>query len=297
MSITNLHLSVNLQVNPIIKPKDENRTVPNDGRRYVQILPDVDVMGAPRQFFVSGKPKYAFPAMVRKDWGIRYLYTEEQKNQYKGIPYMPLSKEWQKFIWDMLDWGTGYSLPKGRIEEFYTKTSNSGLFARATKGSLTELWISLMEKSVAYTDSWSPEVGGRDWMTSRNLENSDLEFLLHPTTLAMCHAIKSVGTEWEIEALDILSSPPKLSYVIANPHLYYWATQQDTIRLGNKQPFEYVVSDFPKCDQVIKVHNPNNPRIGTPMPLLAIGKSFRIKKSACRELKNGERVSAYLPIK
>ena len=267
--------------------KDVNLRVPDIGRKFVQMKHDFDVLGQPRSFGY----KYAFPAVVNKNWGLLTKYAD-QVYDYVEIPDV-----WAKFFWDFWNWASGYKLPVGKIESFYTKTTNTGVFARATLGSLTQVYIDMIEKSRSHTDSYSPEVGARDIMTGRNLENKKRwQWLFRPTTGQMGMVKADRGTYWELEALDILKPPPSMSVIENSPWLWGWATEATPVGIPPKPYTKWVVSGYPQIEVAFR-QNGWLEKPGTPIPFLSKGGSILIKKFSCVELTPGTRWSPYVPEK
>jgi hypothetical protein len=264
----------------VLERKDINLKVPNNGKTHVQVLHDWDVTGQSR----AHGNKTAHPAIVNTAWGLITKYND------KVYDYVELPEKWQWIVWEFCKWSTGYQIPDGEITSFYTKTTNSGLFAKTTPYSLTEYYVSIMEKSRAWTDSWSPEIGARDYVTKRNLQNRNLEFLMRHTTGAL-HEVTLYGSKWIVKALDITKDPPPFEEIIADPTLYYWATQISNVQLPDKT---WQVSYFPQAKRPSLYYE--LPFKGVAMPLLSMGGSFMIDKKACTPiLKNGSAWSPYHP--
>lgn len=263
------------------KLKDVNLIVPNiPGKRFVQIKNDMEVLGESRAYGY----KYNFPAVVNRAWG---LLTQYKDTVYD---YVEITDPWANFFWNLWDWGSGYQLPTGKIENFYTKTTNTGTYANVTLGSLMWVYVNMIEKSRSHTDSYAPEGGARDIITGRNLENSRRwEWLFRPTTGQMGMVKADRGTYWELEALDILKPPPPISLIENSPWLYGWATEVTPRGL---------VTNYPQIEVAFREHaNLNGLKAGTPIPLLSKGGSILIKKTSCTELVPGSRWSPYVPNK
>lgn len=272
------------------KLKDVNLIVPSvSGKKFVQIKHDWDVTGGSR----AEGYKYSFPAVVNKAWG---LLTKYQDGVYD---YVEIPDIWAKFFWDLWDWASGYQLPKGKIESFYTTNTNTGIYAKATPGTLTWVYINMIEKSRSHTDSYAPEVGARDIITGRNLENSRRwEWLFRPTTGQMGMVKADRGTYWELDALDILKPPPSISVIENSPWLYGWATEISPYPIS-PQPYQrWGVSNYPQIEVAFREHdNLKNVKPGIPIPLLSKGGSILIKKTSCVELVAGSSWSPYVPNK
>lgn len=267
----------------LFKRKDVGLTVPNNDKQYVQVLHDWQVGKGGSRSEKAGS-KYAHPAIVNATWGLETKYND------RVYDYVSLPEKWQQIIWKFCGWSVEYQLLKGVITEFYTKTTNSGIFARATPYSQTEYYISIVEKSRAWTESFSPEVGGKDVVTGRNMQNREYEFLMRHTTGAL-QEVTSYGSKWIVKALDITKDPPPFEEIISDPSLYYWATEIRPERLADGT---YTVSPFPQAK--VPSRAMGLPFMGVAMPLLSMGGSFMINKTACSPiLTPGSKWSPYNP--
>lgn len=268
----------------IFRRKDVGLTVPNNGKLYVQTLPDWQVGYDGSRAKGHRTPH---PAIINIRWGLIRSYNNQVYD------YVKLPKKWQKLIWDFCDWSTDYQLPKGKIESYYTKSTNSGVFAKCTPNSLTEYYVSIVEKSRAWTDTkFNIEEGrGQDYMTERNPEADPYEFLLAPTVGSL-HEVTSYGTKWKVRALDITKDPPPFEEIISDPAMYYWATQISNQPLADKKTYQ--VSYFPQAKVPSQFYA--LPFKGVAMPLLSLGGSFLLDKKACTPiLSAGSAWTPYYP--
>lgn len=260
--------------------KDLNMRVPADGK-FVQIRPDWEVLGDTRQVNQGMGVKYAVPAIVNDDsngWGWRVFDTAG-----RNVIYYPMPDRWQQFLWEFWKWNSNYLLPDGRIEEFYTKTTNSGTFARCTPGSLTWLYVDMIEVSRAWTDAWNVEQGGRDVVTGRNVTApKPYEWLLRPCTGHMLKVIREDAAYYYVSCINLDNSPPPMSEVEKHPEWICWATQVH---------IERYTSRFPQVKEAFAVRG--YPVQGTAIPLLAPRGEAKIKKTACTPLQNGALWSPY----
>lgn len=262
--------------------RDENLRVPMDGK-YIQALRDEFVLGDVRQKTQGTGVKYPFPAIVNKEWGWRVVTGSGAGKKEHIYYYMP--DEWQWFLWNFFDWSSNYLLPKGEVESYYTNPKNSGIFANATPGSLTWLYINMIEVSRAWTDASNVEGGARDVVTGRNITaKKPYEWLLRICTGHMMKVTADLGTNWEVSCIDMLKPPPPMSEVEKHPEWICWATQVHIDRRTTR---------FPWVKEALKIHD--YPEQGTAVPLMAPGGRAIIKKSACKELVNGEAWSPYYP--
>lgn len=264
--------------------KDTNLRVPNDGQTYIQIKHDWEVLGHPRQFEDEQNVRYPFPAVVNKKWGLLTTYNG------RAYDYLDIPDVWQWFFMDFWNWASGYLLPAGKIERFYSKPNNSGVFAECTPGSLTWVYVNMIEKSRSHTDAAAPEVGARDVVTKRNLNAAyPWKWLARPTTGHVSLAMDA-GSYWRLPALDLLKMPPSLGEVEMNPSWYCWGTEITTTELPDKR---YVVSNYPQIEVAFRYLGLGI--AGTPLPIVSLGGSYLIKKSACRVLTPGASWSPYVP--
>ena len=217
-------------------------------------------------------------------WGLLTSYNG------RVYDYLDVPDPWQWFFWHLLDWASGYRLPRGKIERYYTKPTNSGTYAECTPGSLMWVYVNLIEKSRSHTDAAAPEVGARDVVTSRNLDNSKpWKWLARPTTGHVSVA-EDAGTYWRLPALDLLKPPPSIEDVSRNPSWYCWGTEITTTKLPDNK---YVVSNYPQVEVAFRYQK--LPIAGTPLPVVSLGGYYLIKKSACRVLTPGSIWSPYVP--
>jgi hypothetical protein len=201
-----------------------------------------------------------YPEIINRSDGLLTI------NPYTGMvyDYVELTDEWQWFMWDFWAYAAHYRLPKGKIEWFYWRPNNDRVFAQTTHGSQTYVYVDMVEAHRAFTEAASPEAGARDVVTGRNLGNPrGYEWLLRPTGGAMCKVIRDLGTQWELEAIDLLKPVPEVADVFSRPWLYFWCTQYDTV---------YGSTRFPQIKNANAVHG--LPIQGTPAPLLSLGGSI-----------------------
>jgi hypothetical protein len=270
----------------IFKRKDIGLTVPDNGKQHVQVLHDwqITLANGEQNTSRAAGHRTAHPAIVNTKWGLVTKYND------KVYDYVELPEKWQWLIWEFCKWSTDYQMPDGQITSYYTKTTNSGIFAKSTPYSTMEYYVSIMEKSRAWTDSWSPEIGGRDYVTGRNPNNRPLEFLIRHTTGAL-HEVRPFGSKWIVKALDITKDPPPFANIIADPTLWYWATQIGNVPLPDKT---WQVSYFPQAKYPSEHYG--LPFKGVAMPLLSLGGDFMIDKKACTPvLVPGSKWSPYNP--
>ena len=252
------------------KRLDENLRVPDVGK-FVQIK-HWDEFG---RYNVN-----PYPEMINASMGL--LLQDLNGRIYD---YVEMPDSWQWFLWNFWDWASGYKLPRGKIESFYQRPGNFRTFAKTTAGSLTYVYVDMVEAHRAFTEAASPEAGARDVVTKRNLNNpKPYEWLFFPTGGAMLKVLRVVGQYYEVEALDVLKPPPSIEYVVSRPWLSFWCTQYGKYTGSTR---------FPQIKNANAVHG--LPPVGTPSPLMSKGGIIRIKKSSCHELQNGAAWTPYKP--
>lgn len=264
--------------------KDINLKVPSSGR-FVQIKHDWEVIDPKTGKYYEPRSKgykYAFPAIVNKQWGLKTLYNG------KEYTYVQLPIKWQFFLWDLWNWSVDNSIPKGKITGYYTTKNNTGTFATTTPKSMTYYYVNMIEKSRAFTDSWSPEVGGYDAVTERNVGSKPYEWLMRTTTGNLCEVEKVVGRNMYLKALDITKDPPTIDWISKHPQYLHWATEVGGIPLSDKR---YTVSNFPQAEACLGFP------AGVPIPFMSLGGSIVLDKFAVKELRNGQSYSPYVPEK
>lgn len=289
--------------------KDINLRVPTDGNKYIMIKHDWDVLGDVRQYYNGTGVKYPFPAVVNRSWGLLtnftfdpnkydFIYPEDRaiidKYNTRTYDYVRMTDRWQKWMYDFWKHFTYGKIPEGKIESYYNNPNNNvGLFAKATEGSVMWVYVNMIEDARSHTDSYSPEAGARDVPTNRNMQNQrGWEWLFRPTTGHLGKVVNEDAAYYTLEAIDILKPCPDIRTIENSPHLYSWATEVTTTKISHK-PLKYVVSNYPQIE--VAFRKQGLPKTGTPIPLLSLGGTIKIKKSSCLELKNGARWSPYVP--
>lgn len=257
---------------------DENLRVPDSGL-FAQLK-------FWNEFEGKGDNVNEFPQMFNDSMG---LELRESQNgifnpQGKRYTYVEMPDDWQWFMWEFWDWASQYRLPRGEITGYYKKPGNFRTFAHTTPGSLTYVYVDMVEAHRAFTEAGSPEAGSRDVVTKRNMNNPRAyEWLCYPTGGAMVKVLRTVGIYYEIEALDLLKPPPSIEYVITRPWLYFWCTQWGKYTGSTR---------FPQIKNANEVHG--LPPAGIPSPLLSKGGVFRVLKKSCHPLTNSSAWSPYL---
>ena len=273
-------MTIRITVKPkttVFKRLDVGFPVPNDGYQYVMIQHEMPLLGETRH--VGNKPneKDPRPAVVNTKWGIRTLASANGD-------YYPITDEWQRWFYNFWDWASGYRLPVGVKTGTYVNPRNPNvIYTSYTAGSKLALYAGMIMDAKSHTDSVSPETGGRDVVTGRNLHSSRVwEWLCRPTTGAMLRVIQRNGSELKVEAIDLWKPPPDVNTLPI--HLFYFGTQ---VAIDGK------VTRYPDVKNAFEVHG--LPPAGTAMPLVAPGGYFWIDRSACVELQAGQMWKPYYP--
>ena len=255
------------------KRLDQDLRVPIDGGTYYQ-LKHWDDLG-------HGDNVPPFPEMFNPNLG---LLSRDPDGRF--YDYVEMSDRWLKFYWDWINHISQYRLPEGRIEGYYKKPDNERTFARTTPGSLTYVYVDIMEAHRFITEAGSAEGGFRDPQTGRNMNFPiNMLVLLNPTCGHMLkEKSKLTGKYLEFEALDVLEAPPTVESLAARPWLHFWFTQWGKFSGSTR---------FPQIKNANAVHG--LPPAGISLPLMSIGGSIKVLKTACVPLVPGQPWTPYKP--
>ena len=255
------------------KRLDESLTVPNDGGTYYQ-LKHWDDLG--RGDNVSEFPEMFIP-------GLGLLMRDPNGRAYD---YVEMPDQWLQFYWDWWNYVSQYRLPKGKIEGFYKRTGNERTFAKTTPGSLTYVYVDMLEAHRAFTEAGSAEGGFRDPVTDRNMDFPiNMMVLFDPTCGAMLREKRKLtGKYLEFEALDVLKPPPTIEWLAERPWLHFWCTQWGKLSGSTR---------FPQIKNANEVHG--LPPAGISAPLMSIGGTIKVLKTACVPLVPGQPWTPYKP--
>lgn len=247
--------------------KDADMYVPNDGYTYVSPLPDVYVLGAPRQSRESA------PAVVNKEWGLVRVYNG------KTYDYVTLEDRWQDWLYQFWDWASANILERGRQVSTHINPMNPKVvYTDYTPSSKLELYAGMVKDAKYATDAKPIEWGARDIVTQRNMGGSNYSFLCCPMVGAALQA-RDNGSEWIFNAIDLLGPCPDPTTL--PPHLYCWATQSEP---------DGRVTRFPDIKVAYSLLGLGP--VGTPHPIFSLGGTMRIKKKYCKVLTPG---APYIP--
>lgn len=275
-------------------PIDVGLKVPDDGYKYVRILHEYETRGRPRQIDMG--IKYAIPAimtMVRRIApNLSYIPPAYRGRAYD---YVTLTKEWQFFLLELFRWSVGNTLVYGEHIGTYTNKSNPNvIFDRYTSGSLLEYYTNMIQDARSHTDSESPEVGFCDFVTERNMGKKSYSWLTKTTTGNLLRVKADMGKYWEVYALDLARTPPKISDIEKSFHLIHWATEQGIVKYPNGT---YSVSSYPQAEYSMRMTGRGHLKIGTPIPNTSLGGTYLIEKAYTKVLSAGQSWSPYNPPK
>ena len=221
---------------------------------------------------------------------------------------MPMSREWQFWLLDLLDWASDGKLPRGEFEYYYTRkdemqngvmtiTSQPLVSSRIkyTDGSLLSVYEDMIANHRAFTDGNAPESGYADYVTGRNLNAQPYRW----KSLQSTGNIVNVLGVWSqnpnfyvIESLDLTKPPPSVNWVLANkPYLIGWATEQTVVQLADGR---WQVSHWPQIKTAQRVWG--LPESGIPFPIIGNGKDL-MSKTDLKKVANGAAYSPYVPEK
>lgn len=254
---------------------DTGIAVPDDGYQYVMAQHEIVAFGETRHLY--NNTSEPIPAVVNRDWGIETLAKSNGD-------YFPIQDTWQRWFYKFWDWASGYLLPEGKFEGTYVNPRNPRIvYSRYTPGSKLALYAGMIMDAKSHSDSKSPETGGRDVVTGRNMDSSKpWEWLCRPTTGALLRVIARVGSRLKIQAIDLYGTPPDVNKL--EPWQFYFGTQVD--RFGN-------VTRYPDVKNAFELQG--LPPAGTAMPLVAPGGYFWIDRLACKELQPNQIWKPYYP--
>ena len=263
-------------------PKDVGLRVPNEGD-FAFIVHDFDIQLLsefhlkPRQYLPSYEQKKPMPA-TRQLWGC-------QKLRYSD--FIPLAKDWQFFLYDLLGWAIDYKIPEGSMSDV---------------GTQKWAYADFIADHRAFTDQHAPDTEDRlfaDYVLGRNLNNPvPYMFKCLVTTGNIVRRITppssmtnaQMGMNYPIEALDLSKPAPSLQWVLTHkPYLIHWATEQGISQLPDGR---YTVARFPQLKVAARKFGLSE--VGTPYPLVSWGGWNMIRKSDVRRVGNGYKYSPYV---
>lgn len=250
---------------------DSGIRVPDDGYQYVMAQHEWPLFGKTRHSENQPNQKGPRPAVVNTKWGLKTLAKANGD-------YYPVSDMWQGWFYDFWDWASGYILPVGEKVGTHVNPNNPNIiYTDYTPGSKLALYAGMIMDAKSHSDSMSPETGGRDVVTGRNLNSPrPWEWLCRPCTGALLRVLNRNGAELKISAIDLYKPPPA---DISN--LEIWQFYH-----GTQVHYSGSVTRYPDVKEAFEVHG--YPPAGTRMPLVAPGGYFFIDKNACVEMTPGQ---------
>lgn len=271
---------------------DQNLTVPDDGRQYVQVLWDYDIYGMSRQEANGVKGNFDFPQLANAEYGIKRVYPG-----FYGTPYedVSMSDDYYHLMYKLLKWAANDRLEEGRIKYWFEKVSNrptgrishtepvrqkgdGGWFAHVEPlASAQWAWNEQVMDGKSNTDAVNREYGAGDPVTGWNKKTAKVNFSWrHGFYAGSLHAIgQNFGSYWGVPCIDTTQPAPTFEHVIENG-LYHWMNAVSRDRLPDGRN---IVSDFPCVAEPLKALG--LPKIGTPALTLGRGPMIWIKKSSC----------------
>lgn len=251
--------------------------VPDDGYQYVMAQHEIILFGETRHGSNQPNNIDPRPAVVNGKWGIRTLA------QANG-DYYPIADIWQRWFYKFWDWASGFRLPKGQKIGTHINPKNPNIiYTDYTLGSRLGLYAGMIMDAKSHTDSMSPETGGRDVVTGRNLTSpKPWEWLCRPCTGALLRVLERNGSILKIQAIDLWNAPPDVNKL--ELWQFYFGTQ---VHVDGR------VTRYPDVKNAFEVHG--YPPAGTAMPLVAPDGYFFIDRSKCVELQPGQLWKPYYP--
>lgn len=289
-----INVSVFPQPKPpaVLKARDIDLTVPDDGYKYVQVKHDYEFFGYPRQ--QDWRIKYAIPAILN-EVRLAAPNIERIPLPYRGrtYDYVTLSREWQFFLFDLFKWSVTPSTPMGKHEGTYKNASNPTMtFDRYTPGSLLWYYSEMIQDARSHTDAEPVEEGFQDFVTGRHAGKKPYSWMCKTTTGNILRVLKDMGKYWLVEAMDLSKAPPPIADIANKPHLLHWATQQDMVK---RPDGTYVVSRYPQANAVHRLVG--LPDTGTPIPNVSLGGDYLVLKTRTKVVAAGSKWSPYNPAK
>lgn len=255
---------------------DTGIPVPNDGKRYVMIQHEFPLFGTTRHSENQTNQRDPRPAVVNTKWG---YYTSA-----KGTgDYVPLPDQWQRWFYEFWDWASGYRLPVGEHIGTHVNPRNPNIiYDDYTPGSKLGLYAGMIMDAKSHSDSLSPETGGRDVVTGRNMQSSrPYEWLCRPCTGSI-HVVEEVlGSRLKCKTIDLLQPPPNIDTL--EIWQFYFGTQ---VHIDGR------VTRYPDVKNAFEIHGYEP--AGTAMPNVSAGGYFYIDRNKCVELQPGQLWQPYL---
>ena len=283
----------------VLKARDVDLRVPDDGYRYVQTLHDFEYndgdqyQNKPRQ--IAWNAPYDIPAQ-NNEVLLKASNDLRVPIEYRGrtYDYVRTWPAWQWWMFELYRASVLGSIPIGSFISSFPDPNPKRpyIYSRYTEGSALWLYANLMEVARQWTDAEPIEEGFYDAVTGRNPGKPVYKYLCK-TNLGNIHRIFGEDSIWwTVEAIDLLKSLSNIYDVLSKPWLIHWATNQGVDQLPNGT---YKVSRFPQVNRVSELNG--YPDSGTPHPVLSWGGTIKVLKARTRILKGGQFYSPYNPAK
>lgn len=262
---------------PNVPNFDKGYQIPDDGFEYVMVQHEIILFGKTRHSENQPNQKDPRPAVVNTKWGLKTLAKANGD-------YVPIPDVWQQWFYSFWDMASGYTLPVGEKIGTHVNPKNPNIvYTDYTKGSKLSLYAGMIMDAKSHSDSLSPETGGRDVVTGRNLSNQKpWEWLCRPCTGALLRVESRNGSVLKIKAIDLNGTPPSVDSL--EVWQFYYGTQ---VHINGS------VSRYPDVKVAFEAHG--YPPAGTMMPLVAPDGYFYIDKNACVNMKAGQIWTPYFP--
>jgi hypothetical protein len=179
----------------------------------------------------------------------------------KPADFVPLSREWQMFWFELLNLASN---------------------GTKTRSELREAWENLTVQGRAFTDFHSTAYGFTDYILLRHLAGTKGP-IQHKSLSCGGNIVKKIGVhssgKYIIEALDLSKSPPDPEEAIKKNWLVHWATQETVIQLPDKT---WRVTRFPQLAPY-----------GTPFLVVSLNGTNLIDRLMVNAVANGATYSPY----
>jgi hypothetical protein len=267
----------------ILTAKDVNLHVPDDGYTYVQTMHDFQIFGR----IVVATEKYAVPAICGD---VSRVWFDPSKGEVRAYDFVPLPEAWQYFMLNLWRWSMDDILPLGKWEGTYKNASNPDMiFDKYTDNSMLWYYDNMIQDARSHTDSDNVQGGFCDFVTGRNMGARPYAWLTKSTTGNILRVLRDLGTQYEVEAIDLSKDPPPVSELVQKPWLLHWATET-----GKRTDGSFYVSRYPQARVICKANGWME--TGTPIPNTSLGGSYKILKRRVRLMKPNQSYSPYVPL-
>ncbi len=272
---------------------DQNLTVPNNNKKYVQVLWDTDIYGMSRQEYKGIKSDFDHPQLANADYGLVRCFPGVSGREYD---YVPLTDSYYYLMYELLKWAANERLQTGKVVYWYEKIKNRVTGKRSLTTPVRQPddggWFAYVEpmdsylwaynemtmdgKSNSDADNWN--YGAWDPILKINPGETGTAWL-HGFYAGSLHEAIYYGTYWQVPCIDSTQKQaPSLDEVLSKG-LYHWANAASKKRLPDGRN---VTSDFPCVAEPLRTLG--LPSVGTPMLTLGRGPWLWIKRSSCSQV-------------